>query len=455
MGKLKFTFALWTAKAARTALRVLGRNATYLPGAIALKIYPSFLERIGKPPQVIVVTGTNGKTTVANLLSIALKKHGQTVLDNRLGSNTAAGIACALLSKASLTGRARHDVAVLEVDERSSARILPFIRPALLIITNIFRDSIMRNAHPEFIAGIISDSVPQKTKLLINADDLISCGIAPENPRAYFGLERMETDVIECINLINDFQVCPLCQNELEYEYRRYHHIGRANCQNCGFGSPVYDYAGVPDTRRGTITIKDQNDSRELKLLSDSIFNIYNILTVFAALSEMGLKPDEAIAAMDGVKIPDSRYNETKINGTHIIMQMAKDRNALACSRAFDYIAAKPGKKELILMMNNISDSKAWSENTCWLYDCDFELLHNDEITRIVSTGPRALDYCLRLQFAGIPEEKLRFAEQEINAPKELELSPGVSVYILYGTDAIDLAYRVRDAVKERAKREN
>ena len=429
---------------------MLGRKATYLPGVIALRICPAFLRQIGKPARIVTVTGTNGKTTVANLISDALRKNGQKVLDNRLGSNTASGIACILLAGASLTGRAKHGAAVLETDERSSAQIFPFIRPDLLVITNLFRDSIMRNAHPGYIAGIIGANVPENTKLLLNADDLISCSVAPGNPRAYFGLERMETDVKECANLINDCRTCPDCSSELDFEYRRYHHIGRALCPACGFKSPDYDYSGRPDTKRGIITVGDRDGAHEYALPADSVFNIYNVLTAISALRELGLDPAASAAAMEEAAIPDSRYNEAEAGGMKIIMQMAKDRNALACSRAFDYIASKPGRKQLILMMNNISDAKAWSENTCWLYDCDFEMLDREDITRIIATGPRALDYCLRLRFAGIPEEKLRFAGREIDSPNELEHEPDGSVYIFYGTDAIDLAYRVRDAVKDK-----
>ena len=447
MKKLRFLAALWTAKAARAIMKLLGRNATYLPGVIAIRICPGFLRQIGKPKQIVVVTGTNGKTTVSNLISVALRKHGMRILDNNLGSNTAAGIACALLAGASPSGKAKADAAVLETDERSFAHVLPFIRPGLLTITNIFRDSIMRNAHPEFIAGIIGANIPPETKLLLNADDLISCGVAPENSRAYFGLERMEADVTGCKNLINDFQVCPDCSSELVFEYRRYHHIGRAHCPDCGFRSPDYDYAGCPDREFSTMTVKDRKDTRVLALPSDSVFNVYNVLNVYAALRELGLDPGEAAAAMEGISIPDSRYNETEAGGVRVVMQMAKDRNALACSRAFEYIASKPGRKQLILMMNNISDSKAWSENTCWLYDCDFEMLNREDITRIIPTGPRALDYCLRLRFAGLPEEKLRFTEREIDSPKELAPEPGGSIYILYGTDTINLAYSIRDAV--------
>ena len=451
MKRLRFWGSLWAAKGTRAALRLLGRSATYLPGAVALRLCPSFLSQIGKPARVVAVTGTNGKTTVANLLGGALAKHGLSVLDNRLGSNTAAGIACALLAGASLSGRVKRDVAVLEMDERSAARVLPFVRPELLAVTNLFRDSIMRNAHPEYIAGIISANVPDSTKLLLNADDLISCGVAPDLPRAYFGLKRMDTDVTECVNLINDVQICPHCRSGLVFDYRRYHHIGRAKCPDCGFASPEYDYAGRLNPENGTLSVTDPAGEFDLRLTGDSVFNIYNLLTVAAAMRELGLSPDETSAALDGAAVLESRYHEIEAGNVRVVMQMAKDRNALACSRAFDYAAGKPGRKELILMMNNLRDSKAWSENTCWLYDCDFELLNREEITRIVATGPRALDYCLRLRFAGIPEEKLRFAEREIDAPNELELEPGESVYIFYGTDAIALANQVRDAVKGRA----
>jgi len=449
MKKLRFFVALWGCKTLRLGMRLLGRNATYLPGKIALYICPLFLDLIGKPARVIAVTGTNGKTTVSNLLTNALEKRGYSVLNNSFGSNTAAGLACALFTGASLSGRAKKDIAILEIDERSAMHIFPYIKFELVIITNLFRDSIMRNAHPEYIAGILSANIPAETRLLINADDLIACSVAPENPRAYFGIERMDSDVTDCINLINDFQVCPVCKSEIVYEYRRYHHIGKAFCPNCDFKSPEYDYSGRLNRERGSITVTEKTGPVELNLPGDSVFNIYNALTAFAALREMGLSQGESTDVLREAIIPDSRYNETVVNNVHIIMHMGKERNALACSRAFEYVASKPGKKELILMMNGLGDAKVWSENISWLYDCDFEFLNKDDISRIVATGPRALDYCLRLRFAGVPAEKLRFSEKELASPKELALEPGNSVYIFYGTDSLALGYQVRDAVKK------
>ena len=102
--------------------------------------------------------------------------------------------------------------------------------------------------------------------------------------------------------------------------------------------------------------------------------------------------------------------------------------------------------------MNNLSDAAVWSENTCWLYDCDFEFLNKDNIRNIVVTGPRAKDYYLRLKFAGIEDERISFVHDETDAPGALRLYPGEDIYILYGTDSIDLADQVAEKVREQIR---
>ena len=259
MGKLRFLFALWMAKLSVPALKITRHNGTDFPGTLALKLCPDFLKYVGRPKTIIAVTGTNGKTTVSNLLADTLEKAGHRVLINRAGSNVASGIATALLKGCDLAGRVKdYDMAVLEVDERSSVRVYPYITPDYIAVTNLFRDSIMRNAHAEFIADIISRSVPASSRLVLNADDLISCGLAPENERVYFGIDRLPTDTVECVNHINDVRICPKCAGKLRYEYRRYHHIGRAVCQDCGFHSPDSDYLATNvDIPGGTMTIRE------------------------------------------------------------------------------------------------------------------------------------------------------------------------------------------------------
>lgn len=450
MGKLRFYFALWMAKLSIPALAITHHNGTDFPGSLALKICPDFLKYLGKPKTIIAVTGTNGKTTVSNLLADTLEAAGHKVLINRAGSNVASGLSTALLKGCDLLGRVRdHDMAVLEVDERSSPKIYPYIKPDYVLITNLFRDSIMRNAHAEFIAGILSKNIPASSKLILNADDLISSGVAPDNDRVYFGIDRLPTDTIECENLINDVRICPKCAGKLRYEYRRYHHIGKAVCEDCGFHSPESNYLATKvDIDGGTMSVREDGQEYPYRLITDSIFNVYNMVAVIAALRQLGYPHETIEKLMASVSIPESRHNVEQVGQVRLIREMAKDKNALACSRVFQYIAGRPGKKEVMLLMNSLTDVPHWSENPCWFYDTDFEYLRDDSVVRIVCTGLRCEDYKMRLLIAGVPEERIACAKNELDAAAMMAYQPGDELYVLYGTDTLELAYQVFDQMK-------
>lgn len=454
MGKLRFLLALWMAKLSVPALKITRHNGTDFPGTLALKLCPDFLRYVGRPETIIAVTGTNGKTTVSNLLADMLEKDGHRVVINRAGSNVASGVATAMLKSCDLLGRVKdYDMAVLEVDERSSVRVYPYITPDIIAVTNLFRDSIMRNAHAEFIAGIISRSVPASSLLVLNADDLISSGLAPENRRVYFGIDRLETDTVDCENLIDDVRICPRCAGKLRYEYRRYHHIGRAHCQDCGFHSPDSDYlATAVDIDAGTMRLRENGEEYSYQLITDSMFNVYNMVTVITVLRQLGYSHGRIAELMDTCAITESRHNVETAGRVTVIREMAKDKNALACSRVFQYIAQRPGKKEVMLLMNSLTDVPHWSENPCWFYDTDFEYLADESIVRVVCTGLRCEDYKLRCLMAGIPEEKLVCARDERDAAAMMAYEPGDELYVLYGTDTLQLAYEVYEQMKDIAR---
>ena len=172
---MRLKLALLAAKFTAFMLKVFGRllhfNGTFFPGKVALKICPDFLKRVAKPKTVIAVTGTDGKTTTCNLLSDALEKCGMKVLNNRFGSNVYEGVVAAFLSGATLSNRCPYDIAVIEIDERSSHKIYPSLKPDYLVVTNLFRDSMKRNAHPEFIYNFIDKAMPEGCTLIQNADD--------------------------------------------------------------------------------------------------------------------------------------------------------------------------------------------------------------------------------------------------------------------------------------------
>lgn len=460
MGKIRYYIALWAAKLSIIALKITKHNGTNFPGVLALKICPQFLKYAQKPKKIIAVTGTNGKTTVSNMLLDMLTMDGNKVLNNKMGSNINSGIASSLIYGADIFGKCRYEMGLFEVDERSALRIYPYMKPDYMLITNLSRDSIMRNGHPEYIGNILTKYIPKETKLVINADDLISCGIAPENPRKYFGIDRMDTDIDECKNLINDLQICPHCHERLAYEYLRYNHIGKAYCPKCGFKAPAYDYTGMNvDIENMTIDVADSVGTGHYKLLNESVFNIYNVVSAVALLREMGYTHARIEEFFKNLNIVGSRYDEEKIGSRILYRLLAKEKNAFATTRVFDYIGGLPGDKEIILMNSCQGDMKHWSENTCWLYDCDFEFLNRENIKNIVLCGPRRFDHKLRLLLAGVPEDRISFAEKETDTPSKLKLFENDNIYVLYGTDSISLGMKVGDMVekllKDKAGEEN
>lgn len=452
----RFLISLWAAKTSIPLLKITKHNGTDFPGSLALKICPNFLHFVEKPKQIIAVTGTNGKTTLSNILIDILEQNGKKVLHNKEGSNITSGISTAFIRNCDLTGKIKDcDLAVLEVDERSSARIYKYITPTCIVVTNLFRDSIMRNAHPEYIADFLTNSIPPESKLILNADDLISCSIAKENDRIYFGMDKLKSDVSECENLLNDMRICPVCSGKLKYQYIKYHHIGKATCCDCGFSSPEADFfAHNINFDDMTMYVSEKNhEDISCKLISDSVFNIYNMIAAIATLRQMDMSYENIIIPLENTKVISTRYSREQFGNIGIIMQMTKDKNALACSRNFDYIRSQPGQKELLLMMNCIGVSKTWSENPSWMYDTDFEFIIQDDVSQYVCAGARAYDYKLRLLLAGAPEDKIYVNTDEFEALKLLNLKDKEDVYILYGVDGVPLAFKVKEKLKEIVKK--
>lgn len=443
---LRFFVALIISKAAMWLQKLLGMNASYFPGKLAIKLCPDFLGRIDKPETIITVTGTNGKTTCCNMLLDVLTENGYDVLNNRAGSNIDAGIASALIAGSDLAGHVHQKYAVFEVDERSSKKIYKYVHPDYAVCTNLFRDSIQRNAHPEFIFSFIDSALPDDTHMILNADDPISSRLKAGNRRSCFSIERLPSDRDECVNIINDMRVCPNCGEKLEYEYVRYHHIGKMHCPGCGFASPEADYAALPDHAEKCFSVRTKNGSESYPLINDSVFNTYNQVTVVSVLREFGL-PAEAIAkSFSHMSIVKSRYTNVVKNGVEVVTNMTKGQNPVACSIVFDYIRSEEGVKEVIVMLDDMTYKKT-TEIVTWVYDADFEFLNDESIKRVVVCGVRMHDYHLRLLLAGVPEEKIRCVELETDAPAQLELDGTDKVFILHDLTTPQLTKQVRDGI--------
>lgn len=454
MSKIRFYLALWIAKAAQFAMKLLGRNATYLPGMLAVKLCPDFMGHLRKPKTVIAVTGTNGKTTVSNMLTSVLSANGYSVTNNSLGSNVQAGVASALLQDSNLLGHAKKDIAVLEVDERSSLLVYPYVKPDYLICNNIMRDSNKRNAHTGFISYIINRALPETTRVVLNADDMNCCRLGPNNEdRTYFGISA-EKPAVSVKPYISDVVYCPKCGQLLESEYLRYNHIGRVYCPACGLKSPEPDFLVTAiDRENSTFTVVHSGKEETYPLVNDNIVNVYNLCGVVALLTRVGLTYDQICSGLSASKIVKSRYDQLTSGELTITMQLAKGQNPIACARCFHYVAQYPGdNKTVIVLVDDKGDNTNNSENVCWLYDCDYSYLADPSIHRIIFSGPRCKDHFLRAQLAGVPAEKILQTPEFIGGGNLADASVSKDFYVLYDPYSLEEAAAVKNKLVQLGK---
>ncbi len=448
---MRYHITLLLAKTISFLMRLCGRRATHLPGSIAIRLCPDFLKHVGRPKTIIAVTGTNGKTTVCNLLIDALKENGYDLMSNSFGSNINAGVASALLHNCTIFGRVKKQLAVLEVDERSSLLIYPYIRPDYILCTNLLRDSIKRNAHVEFIQYIINSAMQDNAKLILNGDDILTCALGSEKQqKRFFGIARMPGDRdVPSPYAVRDITCCPVCDAKLKYEFVRYNHIGKVYCENCGFRSPDCDYLVTKiDEENGAVTVLHNGVSTDYKMVNNNIVNIYNMVAVIAVLQEFGVKPEGIQRAFEKAHVVKSRYFSESVCGKELVMQLAKGYNPIACSRVFDYIAKGDEKKAIMFNLDDRDDAKSSSEKITWMYDCDYSSLTDPSITQILVGGKRRYDQLVRLLLAGVPREKIHMTEFEVDTPSLIDLEQADKIFILYDIYTTEMGEIVHDRLK-------
>lgn len=453
---MRFYLAFLIAKIAARGIGLIGKftggsKGSNFPGELALKICPDFLGRVAKPKKIIAVTGTNGKTTTTNLIADALEYTGHKVLSNREGSNLHTGLASCFAKYNSLFNKSRADVAVLEIDERASLRIYPYVKPDYFVCTNLMRDSFKRNPHPYFIFDMIEPYLPDGVQMVLNGDDLISARLKPNNPRVYYGISEQPNDYHEAPNMINDLAVCPECQTVMKFKYVRYAHIGKAYCPHCGLEAPKLDVeVGKIDYDNMTVDMRIKDNTVKMKAIADSIFNIYNEAAVVAFLKVFGISDDKIVEIINNAKIVESRLKQEQISGINIYSTMVKGWLAPSCSAVFDYVRNLPNKKQVIITIESDEENTESVENLSYMYETDFEYLNDEDIVDIIIIGRRSNDYYFRLLMAGVPEEKMHLIPSADQVEPLIDIQDGVDVHILYDIYNMEKYQKIYNAVEKR-----
>lgn len=170
---MRFFIPVLIGRILRALARARGGGSAY-PGYIVLKLVPDFLQHVTKqfPNGVVFVLGSNGKSTTTHMISDIVRAHGLRVFTNPSGANLPQGIASALLSEVSLTGRLKADIGILEVDEAFAVELAGILSPSTVTMLNVQVDQLYRFFETERVATMMLDTAALSTaNVITNHDD--------------------------------------------------------------------------------------------------------------------------------------------------------------------------------------------------------------------------------------------------------------------------------------------
>ena len=391
---------IFLCKALSLVGRLIGKGSS-LPGKIALKLCPNILSRLTLPKQIIAVTGSNGKTSTVEMIARVLTENGKQVVWNKEGSNQIEGVTTLLLNHASLSGKVKGDIILLESDERFARLTFKHIKPTVFIITNLYRDQLTRNGHPYRIYDYLKiavDLIPD-AKLVLNGDDPIvrKFGLDRKDV-AYFGMDENALSTRQSDALFNDCYYCPVCKEALTYDYFHYTHLGGYRCDSCGYSKPETAWTvSAMDLENEQIVI----NGNPIALEFASKYNVYNLCAAYAAADLAGI-PDEKIAAvLSDFIMKNGRVVRFEAGENQGLLITSKHENSTSYNQSLSYICAQKEKFDLVIIVDAIS-RKYYTAETSWLWDISFEMLKDSAVEKIYLTGKYAYDLGLRFQLAGI-----------------------------------------------------
>lgn len=389
--------------------KIFHKNGTQFPGAISYNMNQHILEKIKYPKYVIGVTGSSGKGTTTNMIYHILTDAGLDVCYNASGNNGIRGITTLILNHCTITGKFKHDVLLLELDEKHLHLAFGKNKMTHLIVTNITRDQPARNGSPDLIYDYIFNAIDEQTTLILNADDpgVLKAKLNFKGKIVTYGIAKTKDSYNKDMGFSLDNAYCPKCHKKLTYEYYHYGHIGSYYCPSCDFkrGTPDF-YAKKIDLKNATMEINQQ----EVKLNNNFLFTAYATTAAYALASTIGIKEKQILYALNKDMIRTKRGKKHRIDNREITMLESKNENALSYYQSLNYIANENGEKTVILGFDNVSRRYKFNDLS-WLYDVNFELLNDESITSIILIGRFKWDVRVRLEYAHVPEKKIIMLE--------------------------------------------
>ncbi len=370
--------------AATRVSRLTGRgDGSVIGGVVGLKVAPDLLRQLASGRQIVMVTGTNGKTTTTRLVTAAIGSLGQEVATNAYGANMESGLVSAL----STAPEAPY--AVLEVDERYLPSLIKVTNPRAVLLLNLSRDQMDRAAEIWLIARRWREAFAQapQVRVIANADDPLiawSAGSASEVIWVAAGQRWHE-----------DSWCCPDCGSHLRRDELGW------RCGECSLSRPsarwVLDGEKVIDAA-GTV--------RELNLALPGRANRSNAVMALAVADLFGADMDQALPELRKVTSIAGRYTSVERRGRTLHLLLAK--NPAGWLEAFDVLGAD--NPPLLLAVNAQGPD---GKDTSWLWDVDYRVLAG---RRVLVAGERRIDLAVRLEADSIPFELVDGIDAAVDA---------------------------------------
>ena len=370
-------------KSVRHVSRLRGGGSA-LPGLVVEKLDPNYLKKslANLPFGVVVISGTNGKTTTTKIVVELLESAGLKVFTNKTGSNFTRGVIASMLAENNISGKIKADIAVLELDEAHAIHFINQVQPRYSLLLNVMRDQLDRFGEVDYTASLL-EKIAQKTteKVITNREDTRLVQF---------------TDKIDK-NKLDLFGLAPSLKDKFPNDDELY---GDSTSSNL----PVSVELSSAKKHKASFTFYDYDSkksptkntySTSLKL--EGIYNIFNATAALALVREIlnnKISNEELVNNLGEIEPAFGRGETIMVNDTPLELVLVK--NPAGFQLGLNSFSPK-GYNTMIAL----NDAHADGRDLSWLWDVNFNLLKKGNIEML--SGIRAYDMALRLSYDDIP----------------------------------------------------
>lgn len=362
-------------------------GGTALPGLVVERIDANYVSESLRqlPLGVVIISGTNGKTTTTKMVVELLEANKLKVFTNKTGSNFSRGVAAALLENVSTSGKLKADIAVLELDEAHAANFVKTIKPTYSLLLNVMRDQLDRFGEIDRTADLIGKIVEATSiKTVLNREDPLVAGLA-----------SLATCEVEYYGLSPSLK--HLFPSDIELHDER-----------VVDSSDIDALVVLKESSEDSAVFNIGSDTYQAKLSINGLYNIFNAAGAIALVHQIlpGVPVHKLISDLEKIKPAFGRGETIEYKGQRIEIVLVKNPSGFRLGlESFN----QTGVDTMIAINDNYADGRDMS----WLWDIDFSKLKHGNV-RIVS-GDRAYDMALRLQY-----DEIAFDSVQTNLKKSL-----------------------------------